>query len=172
MPATAVSALLFYAGGNPPTGRGVDINAAASASWWILFMCVRQVVTLLLSIMTQAIVIDFLGLETKILLRMLGPVLSLLIVQSKGWPCILMFWAVYDFILLHGDWQFAHHWGYFQTYVELFNAENPSGHIIDSHWNQVVLGTAIGISGVTSIKRFLVGLYQGRQLFSKYINAL
>lgn len=169
LPATAISAILFYVGQNPPTGRGTEnaISASASASWWLLFICVRQMITLMLAFATQALVIDFLGLETKILLRFLGPVLSLLIVQSKGWPCIVMFWAMFDFILLQGDWPLAHHWGYFQSYVGLFNADNPSGNIVDSHWNQVILGTAIGVSGVTSIKRFLIGLYQGRQLFGK-----
>ncbi|GKY99022.1 hypothetical protein MPSEU_000857900 [Mayamaea pseudoterrestris] len=168
IPASAVSAILFYAGGNPPSGRGANESDYASASWWLLFMCVRQMITFLLALGTQSILIDFLGLETKVLLRIFGPVLSLLIVQSKGWPCVLLFWAVYDFILLQGDWAFAHHWGYFQESITLFSEQNPSGNIVESHWNQVVLGTAIGISVITSVKRFLIGLYQGKQLFTQY----
>jgi hypothetical protein len=166
LPATALSAILFYVADNPPTGNNAA-SSKASASWWVLFIGVRQVITFFLSLVTQAIVIDFLGLDSKIMLKILGPVLSLLIVQSKGWPFIVSFWAVYDFILLQGDWPLAHHWGYFQTQVGLFNAENPSGNIVDSHWNRVILGTAIGVSTVTAVKRFIIGLYQGRQLFSK-----
>jgi len=56
----------------------------ASISWWCLFL-VRQLVTLTMALATQAFVVDFLALGTRLFLRVLGPLLTLFIVKSKGW---------------------------------------------------------------------------------------
>lgn len=165
IPATLIAAILFYFGGNPPTGSNNTLGKA-SASWWLLFLC-RQVVTLSFALVTQAVVIDFLALETRILLRLVGPVITLLLVQSKGWPFITAWWAIYSFAMLEGESAFVAHWLYWQNPIGLFNEQNPSGEVVSNPWNRSILSVAIGLSAVTAVKRFVIGLYLGRKTFSK-----
>lgn len=81
-----------------------------SVSWWILFIGVRQVVTLALARMFEAIIIDFWVMRSRLAPRILGPYLSLLIVQAKGWPIQLVLWGLLDLGMLYGDRPFARHW--------------------------------------------------------------
>lgn len=92
MPATGIAAIFFYVLENRKTGGDATEEAIAQAdvtkasvSWWILFVGVRQVVTLSLAIATQSFVIDFIVLGSHFSLKLLGPVITLLVVQSKGW---------------------------------------------------------------------------------------
>lgn len=71
--------------------------------------------------------------------------------------------------MLWGDGsQFANHWGYWQDWIKLFNASNPSGKIVDSRMHSTILKIAVSVSAVVAVKRFVVGLYLGRQTFSKF----
>jgi len=80
----------------------------------------------------------------------------------------LLFWAVYDLLLLSGDRDFAHHWGYWQDYVGLFNEDNPSGNVVDNEWNLTILRLAIFVALAVALKRLFVALFLGRQTFSAY----
>jgi hypothetical protein len=121
LPATGIASILFYLAGNPPCNfetctkadtAGVFNNDyhLASASWWMLFICCRQTVTFSLARAMESFVIDYIAIRTRWAVRALGPYLTLCIVQSKGWPCTLFFWSVFDFALLYGDNRFANHW--------------------------------------------------------------
>jgi hypothetical protein len=56
-----------------------------------------------MALVTQALVIDFIALGSRLSLnRIIGPILTLLIVQSKGWPFVSVFWGTYNLILLAG----------------------------------------------------------------------
>jgi len=81
---------------------------------------------------------------------------------------LVIFWAIYDLLLLSGETDFAHHWGYWQDYVDLFNEKNPSGNVVDNEWNSKILRIVIFVGVVVSIKRFLVVLFLGRQTFGKW----
>jgi hypothetical protein len=85
IPLVAVAAILFYAVQNPPTGFSVDGSpgSRASASWWLLF-CLRQGLTLSLALLLQLFIVDFLSIGTRVMLKLVGPILTLLMVQSKG----------------------------------------------------------------------------------------
>ena len=168
VPLVGVAAILFYCGGNPRTGKssGDDAGERASVSWWLLF-AVRQVITFSLALALQSIIIDFFCIGTRVMLRILGPLLTLLLAQSKGWPFVVFWWAVFDFAMLCGDLPFAQHWGYWQDYVALFNETNPSGQVVYSVWNYRVLTIAMIVSLAVSLKRFVIGLYLGRQTFGK-----
>lgn len=173
LPFTAVAAILFYFAGNPPTGKSIDGSSGerASISWWLLFV-VRQVTTLSLALGLQVFIIDFMSISTKVMLRLLGPLLTLMLVQSKGWPFVVFWWSILDFGLLYGENDFVEHWGYFQDYVGLFNEENPSGGVIGSEWNRRVLLITVTVSIFVVLKRFVVGLLLGRQTFRKFAGAL
>ena len=137
----------------------------ASVSWWFLFLGVRQIVTFTLALLTQALIVDYLALASRFCLAWFGPVVTLFLVQAKGWPFIAVFWAIYRLILLSGDRDYAHHWGYWQDWVGLFNEENPSGNVVDHEWNNKILRLTIFIGIAVSIKRLFVALFLGRQTF-------
>jgi hypothetical protein len=80
---------------------------------------------------------------------------------------ICFWWGIFNFALNYGDYAFAAHWGCWQDYLEIFNSKNPSGHVAGSDTNRRVLTLAVVISFVVAVKRFVVGLYLGRQTFSK-----
>jgi hypothetical protein len=92
-----------------------QIFVGASASWWVLFVCCRQPITLSMALATQAFIIEFLALRTKWSVKIVGPFVTLFIVQSKGWPFILFWWSVYDFVLLYGSSRWARHWLFWQV---------------------------------------------------------
>lgn len=142
LPSTGVAAILFYLTNNPPCGTreqciaqqlsitNANITNAtdtgnsllalfsknrsdvASISWWLLFLGVRQVLTLSLARATQAWMVDFLALRTRWFVKIFGSRMTLLLVQAKGWPFILFWWGVYDLCFLYGDNPFARHWLY------------------------------------------------------------
>lgn len=192
IPSIAVAALLFYFVENPTlcqeeVERQVGSNGtddeegdsevisfvcpdtgAASASWLILFIGVRQVITLTMALITQAIIVDYLCLNCRFSLRFLGPFITLFFVQARGWPFVAVFWAIYDLVLLAGDNDYTRHWGYWQEWVELFNANNPSGRVIEHELNYQILKLAIIVGIVVSIKRLFVSLYLGRATFAHF----
>jgi hypothetical protein len=168
LPLTGVAFLLFYFCGNPRTGLTKEDGSPtgkASISWWLLF-AVRQLVTFTLALALQAFAIDFLALGTKAMLRTAGPVLTLLVVQSKGWPFICFWFAILDFAMLWGNGEFANHWGYWQNTIGLFNKSNPSGNVVNTGIHTTILKIAVSVSAIVAVKRFVIGLYLGRQTFS------
>jgi uncharacterized protein (DUF2147 family) len=162
-PATCVSALLFYAFSNPSVqfGYSPEKKSYPSISWFILFICVRQIITLSLAKTTEVIIIELIALKTRLMTSLLGPLITLVVVQSKGWPFTVTWWALYNLILLSGDSQFAHHWGYYQTWVDLFNEKNPSGNITSNIWNFRILYVGLILGNLVAFKRFVLGLYLG-----------
>jgi hypothetical protein len=58
-------------------------GAGASVSWWLLFI-LRQTITFSMAMLTQAFMIDYLTLGCQFVLRCFGPLITLLMVQSKG----------------------------------------------------------------------------------------
>jgi hypothetical protein len=143
-PAIGIAFILYYFADNTPVGRvdwkatqamnnGTKVNhrgqhinpMQASASWWILFICVRQAITFSLARGLQVFVIDFLCLSTRMMTRAFGNLVTLFIVQSKGWPFITFTWSLFNFALLHGSYRLADHWLYWQQPIGIFNETNP-----------------------------------------------
>jgi hypothetical protein len=156
---SGVAAILFYLVGNP-----LVTTDGASISWILLFIA-RQIVTFSMTQCTQLLIVDFLCLKTRYLVRLFGPTFSLFIVQSKGIPFIISTWAIYDFVMLSGAHALANHWLFWQDLLDLCNANNPSGGIPSSPTNYRILGSALGAGIAISVKRFWVGLYLGRRTF-------
>lgn len=169
-PATCVAALLFYILSNPPmqVGYNPDNKTFPSISWFILFLCVRQAITFSLARATEILLIDLVALKTRLMIRVLGPLITLVVVQSKGWPFIITWWAVYDLCMLSGEGGFANHWMFYQDIITMFNDSNPSGNITNSDWNYRILYVALVLGLVVALKRFFVGLYLGGRQYCKY----
>ena len=138
-------------------------------SWWFLFLGVRQVVTLTMALVTQALLIDYLALGSRFSLKIIGAAVTLLAVQARGWPCVLFFWAFYDLVLLSGDRPLAHHWGYWQDWIALFNESNHSGDIVQSEWNFKIIVVAFIVAVAVAIKRVVLGLVLARKTLCKLI---
>ncbi|KAG7350307.1 mechanosensitive ion channel [Nitzschia inconspicua] len=177
IPASCIAAGLFYLGDNPPYGRcpveGCDPRKEnASASWWILFIGCRQVVIACLSKMTESLVIDFFALRTQITLRLFGPMVTLLLVQSRGWPFLLCCFGMYNFALTVGDSSFSNHWLFWQPYIGLFNKQNPPGFVTSSLAFYRVCAVAMVVGAAVSVKRMAVGIYLGRKTFANYSQSL
>jgi hypothetical protein len=189
VPAIFISAILFYFTGNPPTGilqnGGQPINGTLlntrgdvvdpdtpSVSWWLLFVCVRQLLMLLLALLMDLILIDFFSIRSGIMYKAFGAWTTLFVLQSRGWPFVVFFWCVFDFALLHGSARFFRHWLFWQNAIPLLNESNPSGHIVDSLWYHRILSIAICISAVVAVKRFIIGIFFGKKTFQQYSDKL
>lgn len=151
--------------GNP--FRTNDLSEQASISWMILFFGGRQVATFTMARMTMAFVIDFLCLRTALFVQMIGPMLTLSIVQSRGWVFVMFWWGVYNFAFNYGTNKFARHWLFFQDAVDLFNDVNPSGGFTASEPYLKAICVMVVAGFIISLKRFWVGLVLGKQTFCK-----
>lgn len=79
VPATGLACFLYY------VIPDKDLAAEeASSSWWILFLFVRQPITFGLPKFAQFIVVDYWFMHTELVPRLLGPYITLFVVQSKG----------------------------------------------------------------------------------------
>ena len=188
-PLIGIAAVLFYVADCPPTGRLVnngqpDANGTllntegdvvdpnqASISWWLIF-AVRQLVTFTLAKCAEAVFVDFLTIRARGTINVLGPWLTLFILQSRGWPSTVSIWAIFNFALLFGSSDFTEHWLYWQEYIGLFTAENPSGNVLNSEWNAKILTIALILGMAVSLKRLLLGLYLGKRTFNAYADQL
>lgn len=188
IPALATAAILFYLVDNPPTGRlahngeevdGKLINTdgnevdpnVTSISYYLLFVGVRQMTTLILALGSQLFLIDFLAIDRGYLFKF-GARLPLFIMQARGWPFVLFFWSMFDWALLSGKHPFFSHWLHFQNAISLFNASNPDGGFVASEWNHRVLGLATGVSFAVAVKRFWMGIFLGKQTYYQFSDKL
>ena len=164
--ATGVAALFFYVLEDPEDFA--DDPTTASTSWWILFVLVRQPITLSLAKCIEVFVIDFLCLNRTFLIKLLGPFFTLLLVQSKGWPFQLMMWGIIDFIMLYGKKRFPNHWLFYQDLIDMCNATNPSGTVLQASSYRGLLFFSIFGGLAVAVKRFSMGLFYGKGVYRRY----
>ncbi len=159
VPALAVSAFLFYHLGNPsPQVFGND----STLSWWILF-AMRNYMTLQLAYGTEYVLVDVLALRTTLLLEVVGPLITLYIIQAKGWPLVSIFWGLWSLALIqNGEAWLA--W----TEIEMFSADNHDGGILSGDTYLEVLTSLITIGTAVTIKRTVLALYLGRRIYFHY----
>ena len=141
--------------------------ADASISWWLIFAS-RQVIMLCTSFSLQVLIIDFFTLRTRFLPSLVGTHFSLTIAASKGFPFILFMWTILDFIFLFGNNRLARHWLYWQKYVTLFNAANPSGNVTDNWFYRNILYLGVGGSIAATIKRAAMANVVGKRVVVSY----
>jgi len=78
-PCLAVAAVLFYMFDNPMAG-----NTGTSISWWIIFVGARQAITMGLTWVGQVFWVEILALRSRLFNTIVGPYVSLAIIQSSG----------------------------------------------------------------------------------------
>ncbi|CAJ1957658.1 unnamed protein product [Cylindrotheca closterium] len=167
LPLVGVAGLLYYFLDNPTTSS----SEGQSVSWVILFV-VRLSVTLTIALAIQALVIDLLCVQTRIIPRLVGPLFTLWIVQSQGWPFVIFMWSILNFGMLYGQSAFAAHWLFWQDTVPLFSETNPAGGIIYSDIYRAVLTIGATVPVAVSVKRVVVGLFLGRKSFLHFGESL
>ncbi|KAG7366028.1 mechanosensitive ion channel [Nitzschia inconspicua] len=140
----------------------------ASASWWILFLGCRQAVMLSVATFLQLLIIDFLTLRTRVFPKVLGTQMSLAIAQSKGWPFVLFMLALLDLMFLFGDRRIARHWLFWQKFISLMNATNPSGNVTDAHFYKLIIYISLALSVAVTLKRTLMGNFVGNRVVVNY----
>ena len=151
--------ILYYLGGNPIAAKfaeaGVTVDSA-SWSWWLLFI-VRQAFVLGCVKTGEMITIDIIALRTPIFVNVFGSFATLMLVQARGWPYVMTFWGVMDFIFLYGSHRFAAHWLFWQNFFEIFTSKNPGGTFIYSVFYTRILITMIVAGFLTALKRLWIG---------------
>lgn len=172
LPSLGIAAILFYWSDNPPTGRcpweGCNPRQEfASVSWWFLFIGCREVVILVLAKGMELFLVDLIALRTTWTLQLFGPMITLLLVQWKGWPMLVFFMGLFNFILVAGDGNFANHWLYWQHWIDLMNRSNPQGYVTSKQTYYTVCEVAMIVGTAVAIKRLLIGLYFGRKMYGK-----
>lgn len=80
LPFLSVAAVLFYMFDNPMAG-----NSGTSVSWWILFLGVRQPIIFELTLVGEVFWVEIFALRSKLFNRVVGPYISLVFIQSRGW---------------------------------------------------------------------------------------
>jgi hypothetical protein len=81
VPCLMVAALLFYMLGNPMASG----DLGASISWWIIFVGVRQPIIFECTRIGEVFWVELMALRSRSFNRLVGPYVSLLIIQSSGW---------------------------------------------------------------------------------------
>ena len=163
-PVLLTSSLLFYVFDNPLVDDNVEYG---SYSWWILFLGARQVVTFLFAKAIEILIVDVFAIRTRIGNRLLGPFMTLMIVQARGWPFLITFWALVDLGMLFGHGRFARHWLYWQNTIDMLNETNPSG-LTNIHGIYSRILIAFIVAGIAAaVKRVLLATYFGKKTCRK-----
>jgi len=161
IPLLGTAALLYYVFDNPMTTK-----AGGSVSWWLI-LTFRWIVSLSLAKGTEYILLDCLALRSAYVLKFFGPVVTLIIAQSKGWPFQLLTWCIFNFGMLYGERRFVLHWLYYQDYIEMFSDKNEAADFLSTKLYLSVL-TASSVLGIfAALKRTAVSLYLGRRTCGK-----
>ena len=170
LPSLLVASVLFYALKNPLVCTHMEEgDPCASWSWWIIFVGIRQPITLVVARVVEVFAVNIFSLRTRITLRMWGPFVTLWIVQSKGWPALLTIWGIVDFIVLYGRSKWTNHWLFWQHAVDMCNANNPAGLVLDSSTYTRVLSAAITAGVLTGLKRLWLSSYLGTRTCGKFL---
>ena len=114
--------------------------------------------------MWEMFIIDFLAMKTGILRAIVGPYVSLWLVQSQGWPFQAVIWGLANQIFLAGTSPFVNHWLFFQDSIGVFNRENASGNVLDHPTYRAFLICTIVFGAVTAVKRVVLSNVIGKRL--------
>jgi len=159
----ALAWVFFYYLGNPEPDF---LPGQASIAWWLNFAA-RQCVTLDFARLIQWIVIDGLILTSRRAVSLIGPLSSLVAINSKGWPFICMAWATIDLFALHGTHEFQQHWLHF-TGIKFYMYSNSGLYVLGSAVYLRFLFAVIVAGMATAAKRTVVALYFGRRTFADF----
>ena len=117
---------------------------------------------------TSVYVIEYLTLWRRFTVKIFGPVITLMIVQSKGYPSETFFFGVWSLVLLCGSGAFAQHWLFWQYVIDMCNANNPAGTITQSKIYVSLSGSCVLFEAAVASKRVWLGLYISDRIVSAH----
>jgi hypothetical protein len=159
--------IFFYHLGNP---HFEFLPGKTTLSWWLNFTG-RQLLTLEMARMAQFFIIDGLTLRSKLVIQLTGPLVTLLAIQSRGWPFLLSAWSLIDLFMLHGDTKFPRNWFYW-TGLEIYSSKVTGIYILNSDLYFRSLMCMLVVGSCVSVKRSMVAIYFGRKTFGKSTGSL
>jgi hypothetical protein len=159
--------IFFYHLGNP---HFEFLPGNTTMSWWLNFTG-RQLLTLEMARMAQFFIIDGLTLRSKLVIQLGGPLVTLLAIQSRGWPFLLSAWSLIDVFMLHGDTKFPRNWFYW-TGLEIYSSKVTGIYILNSDLYFRSLMCFLVVGSCVSVKRSMVAIYFGRKTFGKSFRSL
>ena len=116
----------------------------------------------------EVITIDILALRTPLFVKVFGSFLTLMMVQARGWPYIVTFWALMDFCFMYGSYAFAQHWLFWQDWLLIFNESNPAGEFLESVLYTKLLLCMVFVGLTTALKRLWLATFLGRRSYNHY----
>ncbi|GAX25540.1 hypothetical protein FisN_28Hh008 [Fistulifera solaris] len=155
--------IFFYHLGNP---HFEFLPGNTTMSWWLNFTG-RQLLTLEMARMAQFFIIDGLTLRSKLVIQLTGPLVTLLAIQSRGWPFLLSAWSLIDLFMLHGDTKFPRNWFYW-TGLEIYSSKVTGIYILNSDLYFRSLMCMLVVGSCVSVKRSMVAIYFGRKTFAEF----
>jgi len=162
IPCFVVAWILYYPLGNPELEF---LPGDATVSWWFNFTG-RQIVMLELGRLTQWIFIEQIMLS-RFSVKLFGPILTYIFLNSKGWPFIAAAWASWDLLLLHGDNKFQSHWLYW-TEIRIYSLANSGTYILTSELYLRLLLSMIIAGFAGAFKRTFVAMHFGRRQYCEF----
>ena len=162
IPCFIVAWILYYLLGNPELEF---LPGTATVSWWFNFTG-RQILMLELARLTQWIVIEQIMLS-RFSVKLFGPILTYVFLNSKGWPFIVATWASWDLLLLHGDNKFQSHWLYW-TEIRIYSLANSGTYILASELYLRLLLSMIIAGFAGAVKRTFVATHFGRRQYCEF----
>ena len=164
LPMLTVAFILYYLLDNPDL---VFLPNSATLAWYLLFV-VRLQVTFALARVSQFL-LEIVSIRTSLLAQWSGPFVTLVAMQSLGWPFLLLAWGVWNILILHGSSPFIRHWLCF-TGMAIFSPEhNPDGDgVLQSEIYGRILSTLVCVGALSALKRTTVALYLSRRMLSNY----
>lgn len=163
IPLFVLAWIFFYHLGNP---HFEFLPGNTTMSWWLNFAG-RQLLTLEMARMAQFLIIDGLTLRSKLVIQLGGPLLTLLAIQSRGWPFLLSAWSLIDLIMLHGDTKFPRNWFYW-TGLDIYSSKVTGIYILNSELYFRSLMCLLVVGSCVSVKRSAVAIYFGRKTLGKW----
>ena len=154
---------LFYVMGNPEFDF---LPGQATLAWWLNFFS-RQCVTLDIARVMQWLVIDKFLLGTRAGVQVFGPLASLTLIQSRGYPFVLFAWAVTNLFVLHGNQPFSQHW-LTVTRLRYYLETNSGNYVLTSDIYFRLLLSMVAAGVAKACKRTGVALYFGRRTFAEF----
>ena len=161
-PLMGLAYVFYYYLGNPSVP--MDFLSNTNSVAWYALLITRWLVTWTLARCTQYWLIVA-TLRTRIMTICTGPFVTLMAMQSIGWPFVCLSWGLWNLVLVYGNHTFCQHWLWF-TDVALFSSErNPDNdRILESELYGKLILSMIAIGFLSGIKRTAMALFLSRRM--------
>ena len=163
VPLLGAAAVLFYGFKNP---NFHFLPSDAKMAWWLIFAA-RLVITFNLAKATQYL-LEVLTTRTTLIVRIAGPFVALVAMQSLGWPFLLGAFGSWTTLLIRGDHNFVKNWAWFLHIGMLSRDQNGDGGVLENETYGRVLVACVFIGAATAAKRTCIALYLSRRMLQYY----